>query len=70
MFEELIGIRTNEDIKQFLTKEGFYPEVIGRTAVGNLEIMGVRTGGSRKPAIVIKAGSPDEIGASMGLWSW
>lgn len=66
MFDDLIRIRTNEEIRRFLTGEGLHPEVIGKT-VDNLEILGVRTGGSKIPAIFIKAGShPDEIGGVYG----
>ena len=38
MFEDLMRIRTNEEIRRFLTAEGFRPEVIGET-VDHLEIM-------------------------------
>src|SRR5690242_11474207 len=66
MFEDLTCIRTNDQIKRLLTAEGHCPEVIGRT-IGNLEILGVRIGGSKTPAIFIKAGShPDEIGGIYG----
>lgn len=66
MFEDLLQIRTNEDVRRFLVTAGFQPEVLGRT-VNDLEILGVRGGGAKGPPIFFKAGShADEVGGVYG----
>ncbi len=61
MTEQFLQIRTNDDIRQFLAAAGYEPRILDRTLNG-LDILGVQAGGSRKPAVFIKAGShADEL---------